>query len=322
LYAFSMSRLSHQVAMIAGVLVVVVLSGLLSRRWRESEQRDAVVGQELAQLSGQNEILRKQVDQLARAKQDAEADLLKTRAANLGQSTRLQDVEEQLRKSNAMFQQNNALLQALQSQLEGAQENAARDEQNLKLAESALADMTQELARLRESHEANAVNQQAQLADLSRRATEQADLIDQQRKLLAVDHEVRSLMSARSLHITDVFDVDGKGKKKNAFGRVFYTEGKSLIFYAFDLDTARAATKRASFQAWGQVGDSMSAAVSLGVFYVDDPSQKRWILKFDNPEVLKQIDAVFVTAEPPGGVPHPTGQKLMYAYLGSDPNHP
>jgi hypothetical protein len=128
-------------------------------------------------------------------------------------------------------------------------------------------------------------------------------------------------MAARSLHITDVFDVDGKGKKKAAFGRVFYTEGKSLIFYAFDLSAPKDAGKH-SFQAWGELADSSTSAVNLGIFYVDDPAQKRWMLRFDNPGVLKQLSAVFVTTEPHGGTTRPTGQKLMYAYLGHEPNHP
>jgi hypothetical protein len=129
-------------------------------------------------------------------------------------------------------------------------------------------------------------------------------------------------MAARSLHITDVFDIDGKGKKNRAFGRVFYTEGKSLVFYAFDLDGPKLPNGKHSFQAWAQLASSTASAVNLGIFYVDDPAQKRWMLKFDNPDVLQQISAVFVTAEPHGGTDRPTGQKLMYAYLGRDPNHP
>jgi hypothetical protein len=40
-------------------------------------------------------------------------------------------------------------------------------------------------------------------------------------------------MGARELHIVDVFDTDGKGRTKKPFGRAFYTQGKSLIFYEF-----------------------------------------------------------------------------------------
>jgi len=43
-------------------------------------------------------------------------------------------------------------------------------------------------------------------------------------------------MGARKLYIADVFDVDSGSRTKKPFGRVFYTQGKSLIFYAFDLD--------------------------------------------------------------------------------------
>jgi hypothetical protein len=116
--------------------------------------------------------------------------------------------------------------------------------------------------------------------------------------------------------------VDGAGKRKRAFGRVFYTEGKSLVFYAFDLDGPRVADARHSFQAWAQLSETSTTAVNLGIFYVDDPAQKRWMLKFDNPDVLDRISAVFVTAEPRGGTARPTGQKLMFAYLGHEPNHP
>jgi hypothetical protein len=47
--------------------------------------------------------------------------------------------------------------------------------------------------------------------------------------------DVRQLISARNLHILEVHDVDGGGKSARAFGRVFYAEGQTLIFYAFDL---------------------------------------------------------------------------------------
>jgi hypothetical protein len=74
--------------------------------------------------------------------------------------------------------------------------------------------------------------------------------------------------------------------------------------------------------AWGQLSDTSTSAVNLGIFYVHDPAQKRWTLRFDNPAVLNKLSAVFVTVEPHGGAAKPSGQKLMYAYLGREPNHP
>ena len=77
--------------------------------------------------------------------------------------------------------------------------------------------------------------QRVRLRELSDRINAESATIERERKLLVADLDIRELMGARSLHIVDVFDVDGKGKTQHPFGRVFYTEGKSLIFYAFDL---------------------------------------------------------------------------------------
>jgi hypothetical protein len=63
-------------------------------------------------------------------------------------------------------------------------------------------------------------------------------------------------------------------------------------------------------------------ALSLGVFYENTTSKKRWVLKFDDPKALATIDAVFVTVEPNGGSHHPSGKELLFAYLRVSPNHP
>jgi hypothetical protein len=60
----------------------------------------------------------------------------------------------------------------------------------------------------------------------------------------------------------------------------------------------------------------------LGVFYEDNSTKKRWILKCDDPKTLAQIDAVFVTIEPNGGSHKPSSKPLLFAYLKVSPNHP
>lgn len=60
----------------------------------------------------------------------------------------------------------------------------------------------------------------------------------------------------------------------------------------------------------------------MGVFYLDNATHKRWALKFDNPQALKQIDAVYVTLEPKGGSDKPRGKQLLFAFLRRQPNHP
>jgi hypothetical protein len=121
--------------------------------------------------------------------------------------------------------------------------------------------------------------------------------------------------------MADVRDVSGKGTAKT-YGRVFYTKGKSLIFYAFDLDAQPGLQNARSFQAWGRKGPDKEPARNLGIFYEDNASKKRWVLKADDPKSLEDIDAVFVTVEPHGGSQHPSGKPLLFASLRISPNHP
>ena len=146
--------------------------------------------------------------------------------------------------------------------------------------------------------------------------------LDQKDELLAHDRDIRELMGARDLYIAEVHDVARDGQTQIPFGRVFYTKGKSLIFYAYDLDRQTALKRAGTFQAWGRRGPDREQAVNLGVFYEDNAAKKRWILKCDDPKTLAQIDAVFVTVEPNGGSHKPSSKSLLFAYLRVDPNHP
>ena len=137
---------------------------------------------------------------------------------------------------------------------------------------------------------------------------------------MAAGHEIRDLMGARDLHMIDVRDVDLKGNWKQPYGRIFLTDNKQLIFYAFDLNKAAGHDK--SFQVWGQKFDNQSSTVSLGTFHLDDQKQSRWIMKVSNPQLLSSIDSVFVTVENSAGGKRPTGKPLMNAYLRNPINHP
>jgi hypothetical protein len=129
-------------------------------------------------------------------------------------------------------------------------------------------------------------------------------------------------MGARELYIADVFDVDRDGKPQKAFGRVFYTGGKSLIFYAFDLDRQPGVREASTFQAWGRRGPGDKHPLSMGNFKLDNVANRRWVLRFDNPKMLAQLDAVFVTVESRSGGQKPTGKQLLFASLRIPPNHP
>jgi len=72
----------------------------------------------------------------------------------------------------------------------------------------------------------------------------------------------------------------------------------------------------------GRRGPDRSQALNLGIFYQDNATKKRWVLKFNDPKTLAQIDAVFVTVEPGSGSRKPSGKPLLFAYLKMDANHP
>ena len=163
---------------------------------------------------------------------------------------------------------------------------------------------------------------EARLAELSRAVAERERTTDEQQDLLAKDRDIRELMGARDLVITEVYDVARTGKTEKAFGRVFYTKGKSLIFYAYDLNNQPGLREAGTYQAWGSRGTDQAQAFNLGMFYEDNVAKKRWVVKFNDKKKLDQIDAVFVTVEPHGGSERPTGKPLLYAYLKVAPNHP
>jgi hypothetical protein len=166
------------------------------------------------------------------------------------------------------------------------------------------------------------VNELTQLVREREQALDQRDTeVAKGQELLAHDRDIRELMGARDLYMADVHDVSGQGTDKT-YGRVFYTKGKRLIFYAFDLDAQPGVRNASSFQAWGRKGPDKQQARSLGIFYEDNVSKKRWVLKAEDPKTLEDIDAVFVTVEPNGGSQHPSGKPLLFAYLRISPNHP
>ncbi|HEY2471353.1 MAG TPA: hypothetical protein VGI45_26405 [Terracidiphilus sp.] len=164
---------------------------------------------------------------------------------------------------------------------------------------------------------------ETEVKDLNSELSRSNDSAGTDEKFLAADRDIRELMGARELYIADVFDVQNNGERSKPFGRVFYTKGKSLVFYAFDLEKQPGYREANAFQAWGKPDSSSAKPVSLGIFYMDNEQNRRWVVKSENPDVLAQINAVFVTVEPHGGSQKPTGKPFLEAYLHSlPPNHP
>jgi hypothetical protein len=166
---------------------------------------------------------------------------------------------------------------------------------------------------------------EAKIADLSATNRDQERRLKDTEQYLTSDRDIRELMGARKLYIADVFDVDGSSRTQKPFGRVFYTQGKSLIFYAFDLDRAPGVVDARAFQVWGQreaPQGQQALPMNLGILYMDNESNRRWVMRFDDPKRLAEIDAVFVTIEPRGGSHKPTSKPFLYALLRKEANHP
>jgi Putative zinc-finger len=307
-----------------GALVIVAAAVAVgfrlgaSRTERTGTSSSLTLARKLDSLEAANERLR---DELAQSRQQRQSEVQARLAAEEQASIKAQRIKE-LEQALAAAQ---LQAQALQQQLAGAQQKSTELEARADESARLLAEARQELQRVHASlgeNEANLVAQQFRIQELSEKLRLLAATLEVDRQMLAANRDISDMMGARNLYITDVKDFDTRGNPKKVFGRVFYTEGKSLVFYAFDLGDRRLESGRYSLQAWGQKESEPRSARSLGIFYADDKTQKRWVLKVDDPALLARIDSVFVTVEPNGGTTAPTGKKLLYADLTNVPNHP
>ena len=208
---------------------------------------------------------------------------------------------------------------ALQQQIE-AQAKQLSDTQ------SALASKTAELSQFesaKSSDTAAVVALRYQVQDLTEKLNSQSESLKREKDLLSSGREIRDIIGARNLHIVDVYDTDTEGRTKRPFARTFYTEGKSLVFYAYDLPVHKTENGKHAYIAWGQSNGNKSSVRNLGILINDDQSQKRWMLSFSDPNVLAQIDSVFITLESAeNGLVKPSGKRMLTAYLNDQVNHP
>jgi hypothetical protein len=172
------------------------------------------------------------------------------------------------------------------------------------------------------SSDATALAQQKATEEATAKVAALESQLDHFRELASGEGMAGDLISARNLHIVDVYDTESNGKRKRAFGRVFFVEGRSLVFYAYDLPDSHRGNQKVEFQVWGEQAGVNSVSINLGAMRTDNSNQGRWVLTCDDPKVLKRINAVYLTADANSHPDsRPRGAKLMYAFLGS-PNHP
>ena len=163
---------------------------------------------------------------------------------------------------------------------------------------------------------------ETQVSGLTVALNDQTRLSKSDEQYLASDKDIRDLIGARNLYIADIMDVSESGQARKPFGRVFYTKTKSLIFYAYDLDRQPGVKQTSTFHVWGRTGANDQQPINLGLLYLDSDTNRRWMLRVDNPDQLARLDAVFVTIEPGKQIEKPSGKPFLYASLRREPNHP
>jgi hypothetical protein len=301
-------RLGLVVATATGLITLLVAATFHGTYWASRESIQA----------------KQHVDQLKRENSELTANISQLNTSHTADQSEIQKLRAQLGYAAASVEN-------LRRSVEQASDQAARSSsQNVELLdesrnqEKLLAEAKDEAARigqLRVNDEAALVQEQLRIADLSNRLRVANATIDMERQLAAQGKDVRELMASRELHVIDVRDSDQNGNPGKAFGRVFLTEGKSLSFYAFDLNEDGVLNAKSSFQVWAVPEGSKNSSHSLGLLRLDAKAQGRWVLNVENPELVKDINSVFVTVEPVAGGKQPSGQKMLYAYLGQA-NHP
>jgi len=267
-----------------------------------------------------------------------------TEDAALGQEERVrrleaqkQDLESQLVEMKAKLSRSTAEQTALENELEDARKQL----EAVKAAEQTLVQDTSKEKPVPETRAANLENDldrlNLRLADSEMRFAAEKQTVEDLRGKLELTEanlqqelnrkdsagEIGALVAARNLHIVDVYDADPSGKQQRSFGRVLYVEGKSLVFYAYDLDDRKQFKTNVVFYVWGGKAGVKEVTHNLGILHKDDDGQGRWAMTFDDPKVLSEINSVFVTAEAPNKhYDQPRGRKVLYAYFGGQPNHP
>jgi hypothetical protein len=272
-------------------------------------------------LGHQNDALRAQIADLG--KQLSEA----SQAVGQNEAKAKNDTDLQARLLAMQSELNNARSRAdaVSNQLRQVNARDAALASSSQKNQMTIADLRAQLDKLQAANTsllASLVESQDKVREAKLSLERETEKLEMEHQLVSVSSDVRELMGARSLHILDVHDVNGTGKSAKSFGRVFYSEGQSLIFYAFDLPSGKLTPAKYHFQAWGQREGSRPSIHNLGTFAIDDHEQRRWVLKVKNPNLLHGLDSVFVTAESTADTPIPHGQRLLYAYFDVQPNHP
>ena len=209
--------------------------------------------------------LQAKVSELQKASESAEAEIRDLKEAN---AEMLLEIDALGKDIMGRRNENQSLQKTVAQLREANKDQASQNEANT----LALAHTQSELDDARahgKNLEADNQSMNTEVASLNQQLLTRQLSLAHDRELLADGRDITDLMGARNLHIIDVRDSDGKGRNQKSFGRIFYTEGKSLIFYAYDLDQGKVNNANSSFQVWGERLGEPTSVRSLGILFSD-----------------------------------------------------
>ena len=184
-----------------------LVSKVDTRSQKQADEQNAfeeAQGRRIAELERQSLAKQQELDKLRselRALEDRSNDLTVVNSQTEG---RLEVVSEQRDTLNAQLQTEAQAFERDRAEL--TKLRAERDETLLRTA-----------------------SLEARIEELTLTTREQEHRLKDAEQYLSSDRDIRELMGARKLYIADVFDVDGSSRTQKPFGRVFYTQRKSLI---------------------------------------------------------------------------------------------
>jgi Anti-sigma-K factor rskA len=305
----------------AAVCVMLLVAGVyhVSQRISADTNSKAAPDNRIQQITAEKRTLRAQLD--AEAEQISR--LQQQNSRNEQESEKLKSVlaamTEKINDSAAAKNRSTEQIRQLTEQRDSLGAQLRELEQTNQSIRAELASLRAERDRVT----LRTASLESKIDELTAATRDQERKIKDDEQYLASDRDIRELMGARHLYIADVYDVDSRSRTRKSFGRIFYTQGKSLIFYAFDLDPGMKNVN--AFQVWGRkeiAQGTQGRPKSLGILYLDNESNHRWVMRFDDAKQLEEIDAVFVTVEPHGGSRKPTSKPFLYALLRKEVNHP
>jgi hypothetical protein len=306
-------------AAVVAACVIVGTAGFYAGVWKSRRTRQqptqvqapSVVGPLANSLTGDHDRL---------SQLEGQKSQLENMLANLKQELSASQSERQSLSDELTMAKEK--LADLTIQVKSASEHSSAELQEAQNKVAVLQSRAEALSeRLAESEVKLGVQRQIR-EDLAAKLDTTEEELRRQNDLKSAKLELGDLVATRNLHIVDVYDADSNGKRQRSFGRVFYIEGKSLVFYAYDLDAPGQFKANVVFHVWGEKAGIKEVAHSLGILHKDD-GQSRWAMTFDDPSVLVKINSVFVTTEVASKqYNEPHGKKVLYAYLGNQPNHP